>query len=75
MNLELDSLQRKTQKMQPNMSVVRQNAEKDSNYAPYCLRCSTMRRMTKIESLLWRCKCGAIHDERVKHGKTEHIRS
>lgn len=48
-------------------SIVRQNTEKDPNYAPYCLRCSTMKRMTKVKPFLWRCgQCGAIHDERTE---------
>jgi hypothetical protein len=45
-------------------SIMKINALKDPNYAPYCLRCSTMMRMTRVEPLLWKCKCGAIHDER-----------
>jgi hypothetical protein len=45
-------------------SIVRENAEEDPNYAPYCLQCTSMARMTKVEPFLWRCQCGAIHDER-----------
>lgn len=46
-------------------SLVRENALADPNYSPYCLRCSTMARMRKVEHMLWRCsKCGAVHDER-----------
>jgi len=45
-------------------SQVRQNAEKDPSYCPYCLRCPGLVRMEKIEPFLWRCWCGAIHDER-----------
>lgn len=42
------------------------NAEKDPNYSPYCLRCSTMRRMRKLAHLYWTCadNCGAIADYR-----------
>jgi Zn finger protein HypA/HybF involved in hydrogenase expression len=47
-------------------SIVRQNAEREPNYAPYCLRCNTIRRMTKVEQFFWRCsQCGAEHDERT----------
>lgn len=45
-------------------SIVRSNAEKDPNYCPYCMRCSDLVRMKKVNTLLWKCKCGAIHDER-----------
>lgn len=45
-------------------SQVRLNAEKDSHYAPYCLRCKRMDRMNKVEAFYWRCQCGAEHDER-----------
>lgn len=45
-------------------SQVRLNAEADPAYAPYCLRCSTMRRMQKLREMMWRCtECGAEHDE------------
>lgn len=46
-------------------SQVRINAENDPNYRPYCLKCSTMERMTTVEPFLWKCKCGAVHDERI----------
>lgn len=45
-------------------SIMRQNAEKDPAYCPYCLRCSGLVRMVKVETFLWKCKCGAVHDER-----------
>lgn len=45
-------------------SIVRQNATLDPNYCPYCLRCSGFVRMRKVEPMLWRCECGAVHDER-----------
>jgi hypothetical protein len=45
-------------------SIVRQNAEADSSYRPFCLRCSSWKRMEIIEPMLWRCACGAEHDER-----------
>lgn len=66
------------------------NAEKDPSYAPYCLRCPGLVRMVKIEPFFWRCKCGAMHDERkpiklsdaqfvallwmVKHGEGKIVR-
>jgi hypothetical protein len=46
------------------MNVIQQNAARDPNYSPYCLRCSGLVRMIKIETLLWHCRCGAVHDER-----------
>lgn len=46
-------------------SQTRLNAEKDPSYAPYCLRCSTMKRMNKIEPFHWKCDCGAEHDDRA----------
>ena len=45
-------------------TIMRKNAEKDPDYCPYCLRCSGLIRMKKVEPFLWRCKCGAEHDER-----------
>jgi hypothetical protein len=45
-------------------SVVRMNAEKDPTYRPYCMRCDGLVRMQIVEPLLWKCHCGAIHDER-----------
>ena len=45
-------------------SQVRTNAEADTNYSPYCMRCSTMTRMRIVEPMFWRCACGAEHDER-----------
>ena len=45
------------------MSLVKENALKDPNYAPYCLRCPGLVRMVKVEPLYWRCRCGAQHDE------------
>ncbi len=50
-------------------SIVRQNAEKDPKYAPYCLKCTRMGRMYKIEPFLWQCPCGAVHDERMEDEK------
>lgn len=48
-----------------SISIIRQNAENNPSYAPYCLRCSTWERMEKIEPFFWRCRhCGAQHDER-----------
>jgi hypothetical protein len=46
-------------------SIVRENAEKDPNYAPYCMPCPRLVRMKKIEPFFWKCdKCGAECDER-----------
>jgi hypothetical protein len=43
---------------------VRENAEKDPNYRPYCMRCKKMPRMEKVAPFYWRCACGAEHDVR-----------
>lgn len=46
-------------------SQVRVNAEKDPTYCPYCMRCSGLIRMQKVEDFYWRCAvCRAEHDER-----------
>lgn len=45
-------------------SIIVANATKNPAYCPYCMRCSGLVRMVKIEPLYWRCKCGAEHDER-----------
>jgi hypothetical protein len=45
-------------------SIIRENAEKDPNYAPYCGGCDRLHRMTKVEPFLWNHYCGAVHDER-----------
>lgn len=45
-------------------SIVRLNAEQDPFYNPYCMRCPGLVRMAKQEPFLWKCKCGAVHDER-----------
>lgn len=45
-------------------SQVRKNAAKNPDYCPYCLRCRELVRMKKVEPLLWKCDCGAVHDER-----------
>lgn len=48
-------------------SLMRINAEKDSAYRPYCLRCRNLVRMRIVEPFLWKCdQCGAVHDERVQ---------
>lgn len=44
--------------------IIIKNVLKNSNYAPYCLRCDTMDRMRKVEPFLWRCRCGAVGDDR-----------
>jgi hypothetical protein len=45
-------------------SQVRFNAERDPSYCPYCMRCTGLVRMRKVEDFYWRCGCGAEHDER-----------
>lgn len=47
------------------VSQVRINAEANPAYRPYCLRCPTMVRMQIVEPMLWKCECGAVHDERL----------
>lgn len=48
-------------------SVIRELAEKDPHYRPYCLRCPRLWRMMQIMPFFWRCeKCGAEHDERAE---------
>lgn len=45
--------------------IIRDNAEKDPKYAPYCIACATMARMEKLADFYWKCRrCGAEHDER-----------
>jgi hypothetical protein len=36
----------------------------DPAYAPYCMRCGGLKRMTVVEPFLWGHDCGAVHDER-----------
>lgn len=37
----------------------------DPTYAPYCMRCTGIHRMTVIEPFRWECmRCGGVHDER-----------
>lgn len=43
---------------------VLENAKSDPDYNPYCLRCSGLIRMKKVEPFYWRCHCGAEHDIR-----------
>jgi hypothetical protein len=45
-------------------SIIRINAEKDSTYRPYCMRCREFIRMNIVSRFYWKCKCGAEHDER-----------
>lgn len=47
-------------------STMRLNAEKDPDYCPYCLLCSGLVRMKKVEDFYWKCHCGAKHDERIE---------
>lgn len=51
------------------MSPVKMNALQDPNYRPYCLRCSHLVRMVKVETMYWKCAvCNARHDERGLKG-------
>ena len=52
-----------TQSDPEEKSIIRQNAEKDPNYKPYCGRCRGLVRMRKVRPFLWDCFCGAVHDE------------
>ena len=37
----------------------------DCTYAPYCMRCSGLKRMKVTEPFRWECDgCGGVHDER-----------
>lgn len=45
--------------------VVVYNHAKDPTYAPYCMRCDGLHRMTLVEPFYWRHSCGAEHDERA----------
>jgi hypothetical protein len=45
-------------------SIVRMNAEQDPSYRPYCMRCTGLVRMKIQAPMLWKCSCGAVHDER-----------
>jgi hypothetical protein len=48
-------------------SQIGENAEKDPQYRPYCLRCPSLVRMVIVGRFLWRCgHCGAVHEEREK---------
>lgn len=48
----------------PNKSIMRLNTERDAFYKPYCMRCRGLVRMEIVKPFLWKCKCGAEHDER-----------
>lgn len=50
-----------------SISIIRKNAEKDPYYCPYCMNCRGNVRMTKKADFLWKCKCGAVHDERANY--------
>lgn len=50
----------------PAKSQVLINAEVDPAYAPYCMTCPGLRRMRIVDRFLWRCLCGAEHDERPR---------
>jgi NTP pyrophosphatase (non-canonical NTP hydrolase) len=65
----LDALS--SQSATPAKSIMRENAEKDPAYRPYCLRCPGIGRMSKVENFYWRCHvCGAEHDERSPQSAT-----
>lgn len=53
------------------MSIIADNAKKNPAYCPYCMRCDGLVRMVKIETLYWRCRCGAEHDERGQTPESE----
>lgn len=44
--------------------VIVMNHQKDPNYAPYCMRCIGLHRMTVAAPYYWTHHCGAVHDER-----------
>lgn len=46
------------------ISQVLSNAHQDSSYRPYCMRCSGLIRMAKVEAFFWKCGCGAVCDLR-----------
>lgn len=37
--------------------IILRNVEKDPYYAPYCMRCPGLVRMSAIEEYYWRCCC------------------
>lgn len=45
-------------------AIIIQNAQRDPEYAPYCMRCPGLVRMRKVEPFRWACGCGAQHDVR-----------
>jgi hypothetical protein len=47
--------------------VILGNETKDPAYAPYCLRCTGLVRMRKVELHYWRCFCGAQCDYRKEN--------
>lgn len=44
--------------------IVINNAKKDPAYCPYCMRCSGLARMRRVESFYWKHSCGAECDLR-----------
>jgi hypothetical protein len=45
---------------------VQRNQAKDPTYSPYCLRCSGLVRLKKIERDLWQCtRCDVVRDDRI----------
>lgn len=47
-----------------NDDLIIENAKRNPDYCPYCLRCSGLVRMRKVEPFSWRCDCGAKYDAR-----------
>lgn len=45
--------------------IIVRNHAADARYAPYCMRCGGLHRMTLVEPFYWRHSCGAEHDERA----------
>jgi hypothetical protein len=45
---------------------VQRNQAKDPTYSPYCLRCSGLVRLKKVERDLWQCtRCDVVRDDRI----------
>src|SRR5208337_3521961 len=47
-------------------ALIREKAERDPTYAPYCMRCAGFVRMRRVAPFYWRCECGAEHDSRTE---------
>lgn len=59
--------------MREKLSLVALNALDNPNYKPYCLRCDRGRMTRIVEPFLWRCDCGAEHDERAAVGEYQYV--